>query len=192
MTPKTMRFDLDLTKSVIGYDFTLRDAETSTGKEQDWYYSNGSAVIPRYRHDIIHPIDLVEEVALGFGIQLIKPESLQTSLVGSFSKRQTKLNRIIETLVGLGLTEVWNLSLTSADQVEESALKVDDSKSQSFEYLRSDLIGSLLSVLGSSTHQEYPQKIFEQAPVFKKSSETVSSVGEEEHVAALVADSDAS
>ena len=192
MTPKTMRFDLDLTKSVIGYDFTLRDAERALGRSRIGTYSNGSAVIPRYRHDIIHPIDLVEEVALGFGIQLIKPESLQTSLVGSFSKRQTKLNRIIETLVGLGLTEVWNLSLTSADQVEESALKVDDSKSQSFEYLRSDLIGSLLSVLGSSTHQEYPQKIFEQAPVFKKSSETVSSVGEEEHVAALVADSDAS
>ena len=94
-------------------------------------------------------------------------------------------------MVGLGLTEVWNLSLTSVDQVSSDALRVDDSKSQKLEYLRSDLISSLLSVLGSSTHQEYPQKIFEQAPVFKKSSETVSSVGEEEHVAVLVADSEA-
>ena len=192
MTPKTMHFDLDLTKSVIGYDFTLKDAERALGRSRIGTYSNGSAVIPRYRHDIIHPVDLVEEVALGFGIQLIKPQSLQTSLAGSFSKRQTKLNRIIETMVGLGLTEVWNLSLTNVEQVSNDALKVDDSKSQSFEYLRSDLIGSLLYVLGSSTHQEYPQKIFEQAPVFGTSRErTVSSVCEEEHVAGIVADSEA-
>ena len=191
MTPKTMRFDLELTKNVIGYDFTMREAEHALGRSRIGTYSNGSAVIPRYRHDIIHPIDLVEEVALGFGIQLIKPQGLQTSLVGLFSKRQNKLNRVIETLVGLGLTEIWNLSLTSADQVPQDALKVENSKSQSFEYLRSDIIGSLLSVLGSSTHQEYPQKVFEQATVFKSSSETVSSVSEEEHAAVLVADSEA-
>ncbi|MHB2036608.1 MAG: tRNA ligase subunit PheS family protein, partial [Nitrososphaerales archaeon] len=191
MTPKTMHFDLDLTKNIIGYDFTMREVEHALGRSRIGTYSNGSAVIPRYRHDIIHPIDLVEEVALGFGIQLIKPQGLQTSLVGSFSKRQNRLNRVIEVLVGLGLTEIWNLSLTSADQVPEDALKVENSKSQSFEYLRSNITGSLLSVLGSSTHQEYPQRIFEQATVFKSSSETISSIDEEERAAVLVADSEA-
>ncbi|MDG6922783.1 MAG: phenylalanine--tRNA ligase subunit beta [Nitrososphaerota archaeon] len=191
MTPKTMRFDLDLTKSIIGYDFTMRQAEHCLGRSRIGTYANGSVAIPRYRHDIIHPIDLVEEVALGFGIQLIKPQSVQTSLVGSFSGRQNRLDRMIEGLVGLGLTEIWNLSLTGADQVAAGALKVDDSKSQNYEYLRGDILRSLLTVLGNSTHQEYPQKIFEQAPVFKRSSSSILQVDEEEHAGVLIADSSA-
>jgi phenylalanyl-tRNA synthetase beta chain len=100
---------------------------------------------------------------------------------------------MIEILVGLELTEVWNLSLTTKELVDhcsEKPLRVDDSKSQSFEYLRCDLMSSLLHVLGGTSHEEYPQMIFEVAPVFSRSSTTMSGVAEDEHLAVTIADSE--
>ncbi len=183
MTPRSMHLDLQLARDVTGYDLTKAEAEKYLAKSRIGMYSNGNAIIPRFRYDIIHPIDLVEEVALGMGVGSIKPQSLKTSLVGSFSPRVKKIDAMIEALVGLGLTEIWNLSLNG----RADALKVDNSKSQSFEYLRSELTPSLLSVLGGSTHQEYPQKIFEIAPVFKASSGEKSGVKEEEHLSVSIA-----
>lgn len=189
MTPKSKHFDLGLAREVIGFDFTAKEAEEYLARCRIGMYSDGNAIVPRYRFDIMHPIDLVEEVALGFGIQQIKPQDVKTSLVGSFSNRQERLDSVIEVLVGLGLTEVWNLSLTSANEAAKRSLSVQGSKTQNLEFLRSDLAMSLLSVLGGSTHQEYPQRIFEQATVFKPSAETNTGVFEEEHVGVMIADS---
>ena len=117
----------------------------------------------------------------------------RTSLTGSLDPRLSNEDRMIDVLVGLGLTEVWNLSLTSRDQVTvcevSSLLKVEDTKSKSYEYLRCELMPSLLGVLGGSVHQEYPQKVFEIAPIFKKSNTAINGVKEEEHVAVALADS---
>lgn len=101
---------------------------------------------------------------------------------------------MIEVLIGLELTEIWNFSLTTKELVEQCSnqpLRVDDSKSQSFDYLRCDVISSLLQVLGATSHEEYPQMIFEEAPVFSRSNETVSSVSEDEHLAVTIAHSEA-
>ncbi len=193
MSPKTMRFDLGLTNDVTGMEFTLRDAEKCLQKSRIGLYSNGDAAIPRYRHDIIHQIDLVEEVALGYGIQRFQPMDLKTSLVGELHPKLKQQGRMVDILIGLGLVEVWNLSLTNKDQIsyceESSLLRVENTKSKSFEYLRCELMPSLLSVLGGSIHQAYPQKIFELAPTFKRSDDTINGVAEEQHVAVAIGDS---
>lgn len=189
MTPKSMRFDLSLARKLLGYDFTAKEVEGYLAKCRIGMYSNGNAIVPRYRFDIMHSIDLIEEVALGFGIQRISAQDLKTSLVGSFSKRQERLESVIEALVGLGLTEVWNLSLTSGNEATEGLLRVQDSKTQNLEFLRSNLVLSLLSVLRGSTHQEYPQRIFEQATIFRPSTQSTTGVCEEEHAALMIADS---
>jgi phenylalanyl-tRNA synthetase beta chain len=188
-TPRSMRLDLELATSTLGFEISEREAEVFLGRSRIGMYSNGNAVVPRYRFDIIHPIDLVEEIALGYGIQRIKPQEVKSSLIGEFSRRQKKLDRIVEALVGLELTEVWNLSLTGPGEADEESLKVEDSKSQNFEFLRTRLSMSLLTVLSGSTHQEYPQRIFEQAPVFKHSRTGITSISEEENVGIMVADS---
>ena len=192
MRPKSMRFDLSLTNSILGYDFTQKQAESYLAKSRIGMYSNGNAIIPRYRYDIIHPIDLAEEVILGFGVQHVTPSSLKSDLVGSFSKRRKMLDLAIEAMVGLGFTEMWNLSLTSSRLTSQNSLKVEDAKSQNYEYLRDSLSWTLLDALGNSSHQEYPQKIFEQAPVYKYSTDNVSQVLEDEHLSGIMTSSDTS
>lgn len=193
LSPKTMHFDLSLTNDITGIEFTLHDAESALGRSRIGLDADSNAVIPRYRHDIIHHIDLVEEVALGYGIQKLQPLSLKTSLVGELDHKLRKQEYFVDLLIGLGLTEVWNLSLTNKEQVSvceaSSLLKVEDTKSANYEYLRCQLMPSLLAVLGASIDQEYPQNIFELAPVFRGSITAVNGVVEEEHVGVALADS---
>jgi len=193
MTPKKARFDLKLTNDILGFDFDENEARDALRKSR--LDLNGDiAIIPRFRSDIIHPIDLAEEVALGYGIWKMTPAVVVSSSVGSLSRRMQKIDSIIEALVGLGLTEIWNLSLSPKELVQRcdfEPLRVDDSKSRSFEFLRCDITSSLLQVLRGSSHEEYPQMIFEEAPAFFRSVERSSGVLEEEHLAVLIADSTA-
>ena len=194
MTPRTMPFDLRLSNEILGFDFDRIQSKDALEKSRLGLDPENTAVIPRFRSDIIHPIDLAEEVALGYGISKMTPQVVSTSLSGSLRPRLQKIDSMIEVLIGLELTEIWNLSLTTrelVDQCGNEPLRVDDSKSHSFEYLRCDVISSLLQVLGATSHEEYPQMIFEEAPVFSRSNENVSGVSEDEHLAVTIADSNA-
>ncbi len=191
MSPRKMQFDLRLSNDILGFDFSEKDAREALEKSR-LSLDGKTAIIPRFRSDIIHPIYLAEEVALGYGIWKITPKVVASSLDGTLNSRLKKIDSMIEALVGLGLTEVWNLSLSPKELVQHcgsEALRVDDAKSQSFEFLRCDITASLLQVLGGSSHEEYPQMIFEEAPTFFRSKENSSGVLEEEHVAVLLADS---
>ncbi|MDA4131240.1 MAG: phenylalanine--tRNA ligase subunit beta [Thaumarchaeota archaeon] len=193
MKESKMKFDLALTNDILGFDFDLGRAKNALEKSRLGLDPAGNALIPGYRIDIIHPIDLSEEVALGFGIAQITPQKVSSYLAGSLNERLRTLDFLIEVLVGLGLTEIWNFSLTGKDlsRCKESALlRVENSKSESFEFLRCDIVTSLLRVLGSSTHQEYPQAIFEEGPTFSRDPELVSGVSEQEHLAVVAADSE--
>src|SRR5579872_5218091 len=192
MTERKMPFDLKLSNEILGFDFDFARSRDALEKSRLGLDDDDNALIPKFRSDVIHPIDLAEELALGYGIWRITPQIMATSLVGSLNPRMKKIDSIIEVLVGLGLTEIWNLSLLSREVAEvggTNLVSVQDSKSLSFEFLREDVLSSLLQVLGSSTHEEYPQAIFEEAPTFSKLAETVSGILEEEHVAVLFADS---
>ncbi|MHB8566673.1 MAG: phenylalanine--tRNA ligase subunit beta [Nitrososphaerales archaeon] len=191
MTPQEMKFDLPLSNNLLGSDLTEEEARKYLGRCRLALTSNGVARIPRYRSDVIHPVDLVEEIALGYGIARIEPLETVTSLTGSLYPKLKKIDDVIEILIGLGLTEIWNLSLVGVDQVSRfnQTLKVDDPKSQSFEYLRCDLASSLLSVLGACTSLEYPQRIFEVAPVFIKDDKALTGVLEQIHAAVFLAGS---
>ena len=73
LSPTKMKFDRGLASE---HDWTrprrIRDG-TLPGEEQAGPRQRGNAIIPRYRVDIIHPVDLAEEVAIGYGLDKIEP-----------------------------------------------------------------------------------------------------------------------
>ncbi|MCL5319175.1 MAG: phenylalanine--tRNA ligase subunit beta, partial [Thaumarchaeota archaeon] len=130
--------------------------------------------IPRYRSDILHPVDIVEEVEIGYNVANLTPTFPASIGVGRLSTKLSALDAAREVLIGLGLIEVMNYSLISREMLvsmkggAESGreLRVENPKSGEHEYLRGSLIASLLSTLSKNIHEEYPQKIFEVGKVF--------------------------
>ena len=197
MDSRSMAVEASYVNSVLGLNLGSRQIIRSLKKSRLGAISKGSRIfceIPRYRTDISHPIDIAEEVAIGFGVYNFKPSLPAWSSAGTLSEESAYFDAAREVLLGLRMLESLNFSLTSAeieyglfDRPSVGALGVDGPKSAEHEFLRDSLIPSLLQSLSRNVHEEYPQKIFEIGKVFHGGS----TIGEDWAVAAVTAHVDA-
>lgn len=125
--------------------------------------------VPRYRIDILHEVDIIENIALGYGFNELPAQLPDFATVANpDSKRQ--FDQILEqVMIGLSFTEIKSLMLTSETQhytklrkeVEEDRVTVAQPITQDRTMIRKSLINSLLEFLEDNKHEELPQKIFE-------------------------------
>ena len=129
--------------------------------------------VPAYRFDIFGSLDLVEEVALGYGIQNLEPTLTPSQTIGQINPVSLQLKSLNQIMIGLGYLEALNSSLTSKrvlyDMTNRDSTKlisVLDSKSQEHTILRDSILPGLLENLSRNIHESYPQKMFETGTVF--------------------------
>lgn len=131
-------------------------------------------LIPTTRLDIMHDVDVFEDVAIGYGFEKFGgPYDLsQTSgrLLGGTSFSDS----IKEIMTGLGYTEVMTLTLSNAnDEFALSGLpeienvRILNPITEDHTCLRSYLMPSLMRILRHNKHRDLPQKIFEIGYVVK-------------------------
>lgn len=132
-----------------------------------------NCMIPSYRIDIFGPIDIVEEVAIGYGLYNLEPSLPKSRLFGNKSKQNYFLDKIRQALIGMGLIENINFILSNKDihfkkmnLKEPNFFTVNNSKSDEHDILRMSLLPSLLYSLSKNIHEEYPQKLFEIGSIF--------------------------
>jgi phenylalanyl-tRNA synthetase beta chain len=120
-------------------------------------------------------MDLVEEVALGYGIQNLEPVLSPSQTLGQSNPISVKLKSLSLIMIGLGYTEALNSSLTSKRVLYEMTnreplhmISVLDSKSQEHTILRDSILPELLENLSRNIHTSYPQKLFETGTVFSQ------------------------
>lgn len=131
--------------------------------------------IPAYRFDIFGPMDLVEEVALGYGIQNLEPALSPSQTIGQTNPVSQNLKSLSQVMVGLGYLEALNSDLTSKRVLYEMTnrnsskiISVRDSKSQEHTILRDSILPGLLENSSKNIHESYPQKMFETGSVFSE------------------------
>ncbi len=130
-----------------------------------------SVVVPPYRDDIMHSVDLVEDYAISKGYDTFKPVMPQESTVGSLSKIELLADTIRGYMIGAGFQEIISNILCSREDVEyamsreERLIEVDNVMSQAYSVLRNRVIPSLLTVEAASSKAFYPHKIFEVGDV---------------------------
>ncbi|HEY4698866.1 MAG TPA: hypothetical protein VIH27_00635, partial [Nitrososphaerales archaeon] len=154
------------------------------------------ANIPRYRSDILHPVDLVEEVVIGFNILNLTTTLPKTSHIGKLNPKNQFIDAIRHVLIALGLIEVMNFSFVNKKTIINTTnsepsqyIRVENPKTAEHEHLRDSLISSLLMTLERNIHGEYPQRIFEVGKVFTRKTPNESK--EEYKVAVAIAHTNA-
>jgi phenylalanyl-tRNA synthetase beta chain len=133
-----------------------------------------------YRADIIHSVDVIEDVAIGYGYNNIEPILPKIATIGRQSNLEKFTRRIRELMVGMGFQEVLNFVLTSEDNnfkkmgVDGKAAELLNPTSNEFNICRTWILPSLLRILSVNKHRDYPQKIFEIGDCidFDESAET--------------------
>jgi phenylalanyl-tRNA synthetase beta chain len=128
--------------------------------------------IPTYRNDVLHPVDLAEDMAIAFGYENIQDNFPEELTFGSLLPLNDFCAKLSDLLIGYGYQEVSTLTLSSIqEQVgteEEDITKVRNPISVDHTCVRATLIPSLLNVLRANKHHELPQRIFEVGDVVIK------------------------
>lgn len=126
-------------------------------------------LVPSYRADVLHEIDLVEDVAIAYGFDRIEPETPEIYTVGRRYERKTLVARDI--MVGLGFQEIYSYIMINKgllfDALNRRPTKVVEVEKpiSAYNVLRDTILPCLLEFLSANRHVEYPQKIFEVGEV---------------------------
>ena len=176
LDPKKISVSTSLINQTLGLNLNTSKILSSLKKSRLDAISKGNKIIctiPAYRFDIFGPMDLVEEVALGYGIQNLEPTLTPSQTIGQINPVSLQLKSLNQIMIGLGYLEALNSSLTSKrvlyDMTNRNSTKIIsvlDSKSQEHIILRDSILPGLLENLSRNIHESYPQKLFETGIVF--------------------------
>ncbi|NGZ11635.1 MAG: phenylalanine--tRNA ligase subunit beta [Nitrospira sp. LK70] len=134
-----------------------------------------NAKLPPYRHDMMHTMDIVEDVAMSRGYAEFTPVMPVQFTVGGLSGIEQVSDRSRELMVGLGFQEIISNILGSPDQYSKfmrldgtewgRTVEVDNVMSLSFSCLRQWMLPSLLRIEAASSRAFYPHRLFEAGDV---------------------------
>jgi phenylalanyl-tRNA synthetase beta chain len=171
LNPEKMKIDIKNVNELLGVELKEKEVKTLI-KKMGHNYSKGIVETPAWRTDMLHEVDLIEDIAIAYGYENFVPEIPEVATTGEIDKKEIIKRKIGEILSGLNLIEVSNYHLTTkADQFrnmiipEEKVIEVENSKTD-FTILRKDLTHYMMKILSENVDCEYPQKIFEVGKVF--------------------------
>jgi phenylalanyl-tRNA synthetase beta chain len=129
-------------------------------------------LVPCYRVDVMHPVDVVEDVAIAYGYNNIAPLWRELPTTGCMRPEQRLLDVARELMVGLGYQEILTYNLTNAECLFDRMncervriVEVANPKVATMTCLRSWLLPSLMEFLSNNQSVEFPQRIFELGKV---------------------------
>jgi phenylalanyl-tRNA synthetase beta chain len=130
--------------------------------------------VPPYRIDVLHEVDLVEEVAIGYGYQRLKPTFPKSVTVGQEHPAYRLANVVRKIMTGVGFTEVTNFTLTNENRhyemmrrMPKNFVKLANPVSAEYSIARQELLPGLMKNLMDNKHESFPQRLFEVSDVMR-------------------------
>ncbi|MHA1964033.1 MAG: phenylalanine--tRNA ligase subunit beta [Candidatus Thorarchaeota archaeon] len=173
--PEKMAIDIADIKAMIGLD--LSGNEIIQALERTGYGAKSTqakqvqVLIPKFRMDILHPVDIMEDIAIGYGFDNLHPAMPQTMTMGRINPVTRLKNKVRDLMVGMGYHEVMNYIMSSPELLNDRMLRgrplvtTGNPKSRNYSVLRNSLLPVLLDFTSQNQHADYPQKIFEVGDV---------------------------
>ncbi|MBA3749899.1 MAG: phenylalanine--tRNA ligase subunit beta [Nitrosopumilus sp.] len=178
LTPLQMKVPSDYINKILGLNLSSEELVKYLEKSRCSGRILGNDIectYPRYRIDIFNPIDITEEIAIGYGVYKLEPSSPTLYFSGRKHINSQIFDSIRDILIGLGFIEIINTNIISKKTLNDFFIKFDDSnlvsigdsKNSEFDFLRNSIIPSMMGTLSKNIHEKYPQKLFEIGKIFQ-------------------------
>jgi phenylalanyl-tRNA synthetase beta chain len=189
-------------KNLLGLDLENRDIikllEKARFDASEKEEKQIEVTIPCYRTDVMHQVDIIEDLAIMYGFNKIEHRWPRHITIGKISSKESFSDVIREIMIGLGFQEIISFSMSNLHNLfnkmkiePESVIKVSNPKTLRYTCLRNWLIPNLMECLSRNTHVEYPQKIFEIGECFTFDDNCETGVKESRKIACLITHSNA-
>ena len=137
-------------------------------------YDDGSIFItvPEYRNDFLHPVDIIEDVLIGHGLEKFAPVMPDSFTFGRITKEEEFARKVKDIMIGLGFQEMmYNYLGSRKDYITK--MNVDGSEyiqianpmTENYEFVRASIIPSMMQSESVSGNAVYPHNIFEVGKV---------------------------
>ena len=178
LQPKEIILNKERVNKLLGINLSENDASKWLERMGFGIKKNKNNLIvqvPAYRNDILHQVDLAEDIAIAYGYENFEEIIPNVATIAKRNPQEVFAEKIRSLLIGLSLLEVKNFhlikqtDLTTQMCIKEEVITLCNSLGD-HNTLRNSLIPSLLKTLSINAHHEYPQNIFEIGRVFHKIS----------------------
>ena len=174
LKPTTVPLSLSYTNRILGMDFSRDEAKKLLEKMRHGAGLDAKDIdrinvrVACYRTDILHQMDLVEDIAIAYGYANFAPQMPKISTIGAKDPLEIYSDTCRELMLGLSFQELMTLIMTNRTNLftrmeypEESVAEAENPVSSEHSVARTWLMPSLLSVLEKNKNREYPQRVFE-------------------------------
>jgi len=124
--------------------------------------------VPPYRNDFLHPVDIMEDVMIGRGMDSFQPVMPSDFTVGRLTAEEEFARSVKEIMIGLGFQEMMYNYLGSRknfiDKMEvddKDFVRIANPMTENYEFVRASILPNLLESESVSAHAVYPHHIFE-------------------------------
>ncbi len=193
LATKKIKLDEKEVEKLLGVKLNSSAIKQSLEK-MGYEYHDGVVTIPSYRNDIMHEVDVIEDIGIAYGYDNFAPLPMTSYTIGSTFPAQQKTDTQRTLWVGLGYQEILNAVLSNKELLYDKTkvsdfgtIEIENFISQTYSCVRTWVLPQLLEFLSKNKHVDYPQKVFEQGLVTIKNNEAE----DEQHIAAATAHSTA-
>jgi len=181
LSTEKIKIDLNNTNKLLGLELKESDLQKLLPK-MGYSYTKSKVEIPAWRTDILHEVDIIEDIAIAYGYNNIEPEIPQVATVGEESQTSKIKTKLSEILIGLNLLEISTYHLIKPTETnEKNLIEIENSKTE-YKLLRQSLLEPTLRTLTENKDNEYPQNLFEIGTVFSKNLESETGIKETENL----------
>jgi phenylalanyl-tRNA synthetase beta chain len=149
--------------------------------------------VPCYRVDVMHPVDIIEDIAIAYDYNKIKPLWREMPTTGGVRPEQGLVDVARMLMVGLGFQEILTYTLSNPENLfrkmnckKERIIEISNPKVNTLTCLRNWLLPSLMEFVSNNLHVECPQRIFEMGKITLPDGKKETRTRDEERLAALV------
>ncbi len=176
LTPLKMNLNIQRSNNLLGLDLdtqsTIKLLKKMRMDAKILGDNDLEVTIPAYRADFLHEWDIIEDVSIAFGYDVLEPILPQSATVGKEVQDSKIIRKLRDLIAGFGFQEVLNYVTTNRKTMfdkmllaEEITVELANPTSLEYNVLRKYLLPGLLNFLSKNTHADYPQKIFEVGDV---------------------------
>lgn len=131
--------------------------------------------MPRWRFDILHPVDLVEDIAIGHGYEDLGVDVPKAPMTAIPRPDGHLRRRIRDSMQGLGFMQIQSLTLSNDDDqfnfmrfsTVGEVTRITNPITIDHTLLRQYLTPGLMRLLASNQHHNLPQSVYELGTVVR-------------------------
>lgn len=156
-----MKINVKRVNKLLGVELTEKQIGDML-KRMGYEYKNKFVLVPPYRADIIHEVDLIEDVAIVYGYNKFEVSMPDTFTAG----KPIKPHVAHEVLRGMGFMETQTFILTNKDKInmtgyDEGVKEITNPSGEEFTCIRTDLMADMLSTMVVNKMKGLPQMFYE-------------------------------